>query len=583
MPCSMKLWRVQGTDLQEVKSEALRDEQRLQDWLVKGTSNDDGIGLSMVSFMPVLAAEGQTNGHQNSTPPPSHSMPFQETKARAESGDAAAQAALGFRYEMGMDAPVDGAQAVKWYRKAANQGNSRATCNLGRIAALGFMYEPGKDAPADGAQAVKRCRKAAEKGDSRAQFYLAQMYEWGDGVPQDSVEAGKWYHQAAEHGEAAAQYKLGLYYCNGDGVPQNTAEAVRWWSHAADQGEAEAQYKLGLCYCNGQGVPQDYAKAVKWYRKAAEQGEAQAQAKLGDAYFIGVGVAPNHAEAVKWYREAAEQGEAAAQRHLGIMYGLGQGVPKDYAEAYKWYTLAAAQLDTNAMHNRNGISDLMTPAQIEEGQRLSQEFLARKGGATAQQGHGQDAVVAGSTVQGASDNDSQPVVTAGGNTILGSDVLILGRGVATASGGCIDLLAMDVQANLVVLELKRDKSPHEIVAQALDHASWVNDLSSAQIDAITTASTGKPLGQKFSGHFGKPIPETVNASHSMVILASEWDASSERILRYLAQRHGVQVHVLFMALFKTAGGEFLGRAKGKTTYPFSRRIRQEDFETGFTG
>jgi hypothetical protein len=147
-------------------------------------------------------------------------------------------------------------------------------------------------------------------------------------------------------------------------------------------------------------------------------------------------------------------------------------------------------------------------------------------------------------------------------SILGMDVLLIGRQVATVTGDCIDLLAIDGQANLVVLELKRDKSPHEIVARTLDHASWVNGLSYEQIDAIAKAFTSKPLWQGFSDHFGNAIPKTVNTSHSMVILASELDASAERIMQYLAQRHGVPIHVLFIGLFKTAAGEFLGRARG---------------------
>src|ERR1700723_1237736 len=63
------------------------------------------------------------------------------------------------------------------------------------------------------------------------------------------------------------------------------------------------------------------------------------------------------------------------------------------------------------------------------------------------------------------------------SSILGIDVLLIGRQVTTASGGRIDLLGIDEDANLMVLELKRNKTPREIVAQALDYASWVNELT----------------------------------------------------------------------------------------------------------
>jgi hypothetical protein len=145
-------------------------------------------------------------------------------------------------------------------------------------------------------------------------------------------------------------------------------------------------------------------------------------------------------------------------------------------------------------------------------------------------------------------------------SILGIDVLLVGRQVTTANRGRIDLLAIDSEANLVVLELKRDKTPREIVAQALDYASWVNELSYEQIESITKGFTGKPLPEAFSDHYGFPIPPTVNASHSMVILASELDDSSERIVQYLAEKFAVPINVLFFTFFKLASGEFVGRA-----------------------
>ena len=123
-------------------------------------------------------------------------------------------------------------------------------------------------------------------------------------------------------------------------------------------------------------------------------------------------------------------------------------------------------------------------------------------------------------------------------------------------------MAIDGEANLVVLELKRDKTPHELVARTLDHASWVSALSYEQIDTMTKGFTGKSLGQAFTDHFGVPIPETVNGSQSMLILTSELDASSERIVQYLAGQHGVPIQVLLIGLFKTAFGEFVGSARG---------------------
>lgn len=158
-------------------------------------------------------------------------------------------------------------------------------------------------------------------------------------------------------------------------------------------------------------------------------------------------------------------------------------------------------------------------------------------------------------------------------SILGTDVLLIGRQVTTASRGRIDLLAIDDEANLVILELKRDRTPREIVAQALDYASWVRNLSYEQIETIAGNFTGKPLPQAFREYYGLPLPPTVNASHSMVILASELDDSSERIVDYLGEQYGVPINVLFFTFFRSAAGEFLGRAWLKDPDEIQERVQ----------
>ncbi|MEI6178901.1 MAG: endonuclease NucS domain-containing protein, partial [Verrucomicrobiota bacterium] len=60
--------------------------------------------------------------------------------------------------------------------------------------------------------------------------------------------------------------------------------------------------------------------------------------------------------------------------------------------------------------------------------------------------------------------------------ILSNEWMLIGRQESTPFGGRIDLLAIAPDASLVLIELKRDKTPREIVAQALDYASWVEQL-----------------------------------------------------------------------------------------------------------
>jgi RecB family endonuclease NucS len=59
-----------------------------------------------------------------------------------------------------------------------------------------------------------------------------------------------------------------------------------------------------------------------------------------------------------------------------------------------------------------------------------------------------------------------------GPELLGLDLLIIGKEVGTPYGGSIDLLGIDDEGNLAILELKRDRTPRDIIAQVLDYASW---------------------------------------------------------------------------------------------------------------
>ncbi|MCH8088199.1 MAG: DUF91 domain-containing protein, partial [Chloroflexi bacterium] len=63
-------------------------------------------------------------------------------------------------------------------------------------------------------------------------------------------------------------------------------------------------------------------------------------------------------------------------------------------------------------------------------------------------------------------------------SMIGDDLLIIGRQVETEYGGFLDFLCIDNKGDLVVVELKRDRTPRDVTAQVLDYASWIKDLSS---------------------------------------------------------------------------------------------------------
>jgi tetratricopeptide (TPR) repeat protein len=94
----------------------------------------------------------------------------------------------------------------------------------------------------DYAEALKWYRKAADQGSASTQFNLGLMYAQGQGVPQDYAEAAKWYRRAADQCLPLAQSVLGNMYVQGQGVPQDYVQAHKWFNLAASC-ETDTKYR----------------------------------------------------------------------------------------------------------------------------------------------------------------------------------------------------------------------------------------------------------------------------------------------------------------------------------------------------
>jgi hypothetical protein len=145
--------------------------------------------------------------------------------------------------------------------------------------------------------------------------------------------------------------------------------------------------------------------------------------------------------------------------------------------------------------------------------------------------------------------------------ILSNEWMIIGRQEDTGFGGRIDLLAIAPDGALILIELKRGRTPREVVAQAIDYATWAEALDAEAIGRIYVRfSNGGNLVQAFRERFGLLLDEaTLNQSHQIVIVASHLDASSERIVAYLNKRD-IPINVLCFQVFDTDSGQLLSRA-----------------------
>lgn len=145
--------------------------------------------------------------------------------------------------------------------------------------------------------------------------------------------------------------------------------------------------------------------------------------------------------------------------------------------------------------------------------------------------------------------------------VLDPNLMVVGRQVLTSYGKLIDLLAIDAQGDLTVVELKKGRTPREVVAQVLDYASWVQGLTYEQITKIyADEHVGHRFEQAFSERFGvEELPESLNNSHQLVVVASELDDSTERIIGYLSSNFGVPINAVFFRYFQEGENEYLAR------------------------
>jgi hypothetical protein len=145
--------------------------------------------------------------------------------------------------------------------------------------------------------------------------------------------------------------------------------------------------------------------------------------------------------------------------------------------------------------------------------------------------------------------------------ILSSEWMLIGRQELTGYGGRIDLLAIAPDGSLVLIEIKRDKTPREIIAQALDYASWVEALTPDKIaQTFQRFSSGGNLDEAFQLRFGTELDEeALNQSHQIIIVASELDDATERIIGYLNARD-IAINVVFFQVFQNGDEQLLSRA-----------------------
>ena len=160
--------------------------------------------------------------------------------------------------------------------------------------------------------------------------------------------------------------------------------------------------------------------------------------------------------------------------------------------------------------------------------------------------------------------------------LVQDSILWIGRQTsATDEDGTIysDLFGVDSDGNLVIAELKKGRTPRDIVAQLLDYAAWADELSESQIHEVAEAyfeTRNDFKGMTFSDAFRKvfELPETdelppLNRALRLFILAEEIPSRMARVCRFLRTSHGIDISCIDVSTFETESGEVLVSTEAK--------------------
>jgi TPR repeat protein len=226
LAAAQRLWAQRLHALAQQEQDSVGRQQRLEQaitWTQRASRQGDTAALTALGM-----AYRQGQGV-----PVNLSLGLQLLQEAAHQGEPSASWQLGLLKAAGAsDVPRDLPAALAHCREAADTGFVPAQATLGVLCAASGQH----------AEAVNWWRLAAQDGDIEAQVNLAHALAQGQGTPKDEAAAFHWLLSAAESGLAVAQARLGLAYATGQGVAPDLLAAHQWFyiaRHGGDSGAAE--------------------------------------------------------------------------------------------------------------------------------------------------------------------------------------------------------------------------------------------------------------------------------------------------------------------------------------------------------
>lgn len=263
---------------------------------------------------------------------------------------------------------ADNAQALAWWRKAAQAGHAEAAT------ALGEALLHGRGTAADATAAARWFKAGAEGGVPRGQLMWGMALAQGQGVARDQTAAANWFVRAADQGEPLALWLVGSDMMTGGWWARNPTQARRYLVRAsqAEQPVPDALNNLATMLFDGEGGDKDPAQAHALWSRCAAQAHAPCQFNLAQSLLRGRGgMTPNPAEGLRLLRLAADAGNLP-EAQFSLAARLLEGQPSQPAEAAGWFKRAADQghADSQGLYGAMLVNGMAGTRDEAEGLRL---------------------------------------------------------------------------------------------------------------------------------------------------------------------------------------------------------------------
>ena len=151
-----------------------------------------------------------------------------------------------------------------------------------------------------------------------------------------------------------------------------------------------------------------------------------------------------------------------------------------------------------------------------------------------------------------------------------STIMWIGRQVSTTTYETTkfpDLIGIDSNGDVVLVELKKGRTPRDVVAQLLEYAAWADNLSYEDLNVLTMKYYDKDemyIGMELSEihqnifypDLDGVVERNFNQKLRLFIVAEDISKSVKEVVRFLNRKGNLDISCMKYEVFRSESGEF---------------------------